>query len=127
MPNLNAALGCAQLEQIETFIESKRNLAHAYESALRGSDLCFVAEPKNCRSNYWLNAVICEDLAHRDSLLDSTNKQGVMTRPIWALMNLLEMYRNCMRGTLENSVWLESRVVNLPSSVFADLSVGRIS
>jgi aminotransferase in exopolysaccharide biosynthesis len=117
MPNLNAALGCAQLEQIEKFIESKRNLAHAYESELRGSDLFFVAEPENCRSSYWLNAVICDDSAHRDFLLESTNKQGVMTRPIWALMNHLDMYRNCMRGTLENSEWLEARVVNLPSSV----------
>lgn len=117
MPNLNAALGCAQLEQIETFIQSKRNLARAYETELRGSDLCFVAEPENCRSNYWLNAVICDDLAHRESLLESTNKQGVMTRPIWTLMNHLEMYRNCMRGPLNNSEWLEARVVNLPSSV----------
>ena len=122
LPNLNAALGCAQLEQIETFIESKRNLAQAYERAMRGSDLCLVAEPKNCRSNYWLNAVICEDLAHRDSLLESTNKQGVMTRPIWALMNHLDMYRTCMRGTLENSEWLEARVVNLPSSVVSAVS-----
>lgn len=117
MPNLNAALGCAQLEQIETFIYSKRDLAQAYETALRGSNLCFVAEPENCRSNYWLNAVICDDLAHRNSLLESTNKQGVMTRPIWTLMNHLEMYRNCMRGPLNNSEWLGARVVNLPSSV----------
>lgn len=126
LPNINAALGCAQLERIGTFIEAKRNLAQAYETAMRGGDLCFVAEPKNCRSNYWLNAVICEDLAHRDSLLKTTNKQGVMTRPIWALMNHLKMYRNCIRGTLENCEWLEARVVNLPSSVFADSSVGRI-
>ena len=127
MPNLNAALGCAQLEQIESFIESKRNLAEAYATVLLGSDLCFVTEPKQCRSNYWLNAVICEDLAHRDSLLESTNKQGVMTRPIWALMNHLGMYRNCLRGSLENSEWLEARVVNLPSSVFADSLEGENS
>jgi aminotransferase in exopolysaccharide biosynthesis len=116
MPNLNAALGCAQLEQIEKFIESKRNLAQAYESALRGSDLFFVTEPENCRSNYWLNAVICDDLSHRDSMLESTNKQGVMTRPIWALMNHLEMYKNSWCGDLTNAEWLEARVVNLPSS-----------
>lgn len=117
MPNLNAALGCAQLEQIETFIESKRNLAQAYETTLSGSDLCFVAEPKNCRSNYWLNAVVCEDSTHRDTLLESTNSQGVMTRPIWALMNRLGMYSHCRIGDLTTAEWFEARVVNLPSSV----------
>lgn len=123
MPNLNAALGCAQLEQIETFIESKRNLAHAYESALRDSDLCFVAEPENCRSNYWLNAVICEDSAHRNALLESTNSRGVMTRPIWALMNHLGMYSHCRRGDLKQAAWFEERVVNLPSSVLNEAGV----
>lgn len=117
MPNLNAALGCAQLEQIESFIETKRNLAQAYETALRGSDLCFVTEPEHCRSNYWLNSVICEDVSHRDALLELTNNHGVMTRPIWALMNHLGMYSNCRRDELKNSKWLESRVVNLPSGV----------
>lgn len=117
LPNLNAALGCAQLEQIESFIEFKRDLARAYEEALCDESMYFVTEPENCRSNYWLNAVICEDLAHRDALLESTNNQGVMTRPIWALMNHLKMYENCLRGNLENAEWLEARVVNLPSSV----------
>ena len=116
MPNLNAALGCAQLEQIETFIESKRKLAQAYETALRGGDLCFVVEPQNCRSNYWLNAVICDDAAQRDALLKSTNRQGIMTRPIWTLMNHLEMYKNSCFGDLTNAEWLEARVINLPSS-----------
>ena len=117
MPNLNAAMGCAQLEQIEKFVESKRNLAKAYEAELCGDDLCFVTEPKNCRSNYWLNAVICEDIVHRNSLLELTNKKGVMTRPIWALMSNLEMYKNSRRGNLENSEWFAQRVVNLPSGL----------
>lgn len=117
LPNLNAALGCAQLEQLETFIEAKRALAAAYEGVFSGTDLEFVKEPAECRSNYWLNAVICEDKAHRNELLETTNQQGVMTRPIWALMNHLAMYQNCRRGDLSNSEWLEARVVNLPSSV----------
>jgi aminotransferase in exopolysaccharide biosynthesis len=117
LPNLNAALGCAQLEQLETFIEAKRALAAAYEGFFSGTDLEFVKEPADCRSNYWLNAVICEDKAHRDELLESTNQQGIMTRPIWALMNHLTMYQSCRRGDLSNAEWLEARVVNLPSSV----------
>jgi aminotransferase in exopolysaccharide biosynthesis len=117
LPNLNAALGCAQLEQLETFIEAKRALAVAYQDQLSGTNLKFVSEPAGCRSNYWLNAVICEDKAHRDALLETTNQQGVMTRPIWALMNHLSMYQNCRRGDLNNAEWLEARVVNLPSSV----------
>lgn len=117
LPNLNAALGCAQLEQLEKFVTAKRALAAAYEDILSDGNLTFVKEPIDCRSNYWLNAVICESKAHRDALLDATNKQGVMTRPIWALMNHLKMYDNCRRGNLSNAEWLEARVVNLPSSV----------
>ena len=121
MPNLNAALGCAQLEQLEQFIAAKRALAASYDELLSGTDLQFVTEPEDCRSNYWLNAVICEDKSQRDALLKTTNDAGVMTRPIWALMNHLSMYQNCRRGNLVNSEWLESRVVNLPSSVLLGL------
>ena len=117
LPNLNAALGCAQLEQLEVFVKTKRALAAGYQSELAGTNLTFVCEPEDCRSNYWLNAVICEDKPHRDALLETTNQNGIMTRPIWALMNHLDMYRNCRRGELSNAEWLEGRVVNLPSSV----------
>ena len=117
LPNLNAALGCAQLEQLDAFIANKRQLAKRYGELLEGSALQFVVEPEGCRSNYWLNAVICESLKHRDALLKETNGCGVMTRPIWALMNRLPMYANCRRGNLANAEWLEARVVNLPSSV----------
>ena len=123
LPNLNAALGCAQLEQLEDFIESKRSLAVKYQEVLAGSNFDFVSEPKDCRSNYWLNAVICEDKKHRNSLLEHTNKNGVMTRPIWALMNHLSMYENCRCGDLSMSYWLEQRVVNLPSSSIPKVSV----
>lgn len=119
LPNLNAALGCAQLEQLEAFIRAKRALASSYEAFLKGSSLQFITEPPECRSNYWLNGVICGDKKHRDELLECTNSQGVMTRPIWALMTHLPMYQRCRRGDLTNAEWLEERVVNLPSSVLA--------
>lgn len=122
LPNLNAALGCAPSEQLELFIESKRKLLEHYQVELKGTDLQFVTEPNDCFSNYWLNAVICEDLNHRDALLDTTNRQGVMTCPIWALMNQLPMYRACICADLSNSEWLEARVVNLPSSVASSVS-----
>lgn len=117
LPNINAALGCAQLEQLETFIANKRQLASRYASFFEGSDIQFVSEPKECRSNYWLNAIICQDRTQRDSLLSATNDNGVMTRPIWALMSTLPMYASCPKGDLGNSEWLADRVVNLPSSV----------
>lgn len=116
MPNINAALGCAQLEQIEDFVLQKRELATRYASHFSGSDLQFVSEPQDCRANYWLNAVICQTRVQRDALLKATNAKGVMTRPIWALMNRLPVYAHCRKGLLSNAEWLEARVVNLPSS-----------
>lgn len=117
LPNLNAALGCAQLEQLEGFIGAKRLLAARYAEELKRSDLQFFHEPPDCRSNYWLNAVICENGEQRDALIKATNDQGVMTRPIWHLMNHMPLYANCRKGDLSNAEWLEMRVVNLPSSV----------
>ena len=117
LPNINAALGCAQLEQLETFVLNKRELAAAYADQLAGTELQFVTEPAGCQSNYWLNSVICENRAHRDALLKSTNDRGVMTRPIWALMNHLAPFSSCRTGPLDNALWLEDRVVNLPSSI----------
>jgi aminotransferase in exopolysaccharide biosynthesis len=117
LPNLNAALGCAQLEQLETFISAKRELADCYATHLKGSDLQFFTEPTDCRSNYWLNVVVCENKQERDALLKATNDNSVMTRPIWALMNHLPMYASSRKGDLTQAEWLEARVVNLPSSV----------
>lgn len=117
LPNINAALGCAQLEQLGGFIAEKRQLAANYAACLKGSEFQFVTEPEGCRSNYWLNAVICENQKHRDELLRVSNEQGVMTRPIWQLMNRLPMYAHAPAGNLSNARWLEERVVNLPSSV----------
>lgn len=117
LPNLNAALGCAQLEQLPVFLQSKRDLAARYIEFFKGSELQPIIEPEHCCSNYWLNGVICQDGAQRDALLKSTNEAGVMTRPIWMLMTRLPLYTQALRGPLDNAEWLEARVVNLPSSV----------
>ena len=122
LPNLNAALGCAQLEQLEAFIVAKRELASRYAEHFEDSPVLFVSEPADCRSNYWLNAVICESREQRDALLKATNDKGVMTRPIWTLMNRLPMYADCRRGDLSNAEWLEARVINLPSSAISGVA-----
>ncbi len=116
MPNLNAALGCAQLEVLNQYLQEKREIANLYIDFFKDSSYEFVKEPKYATSNYWLNAVICEDEVSRTNLIEKTNSNGVMTRPIWKLMHRLSMYENCLRGDLKNSEWLEKRIVNLPSS-----------
>jgi aminotransferase in exopolysaccharide biosynthesis len=117
LPNINAAIGCAQLENLESYISNKRDLARIYQEYFANGDEEFVKEPEFSKSNYWLNAIICESLEHRDELLKFTNHHGVMTRPIWTLMNKLPIFKNVLVGDLTTSEWLESRVVNLPSSV----------
>lgn len=117
LPNINAALGCAQLEQLSSFLADKRQLAQAYAQFFAGSALTFVQEPDGCQSNYWLQAVVCESRDQRDQLLAQTNAAGVMTRPIWQLMHRLPMYQHCLRDDLTQAQWLEARVVNLPSGV----------
>ena len=117
LPNLNAALLTAQLEQLDGFLNSKRELAGIYKGFFEDKNIKFVLEPENAKSNYWLNAVILNSKQQRDEFLEFTNANGVMTRPIWRLMNELEMFKNCQSGSLENSKYLEERVVNIPSSV----------
>jgi perosamine synthetase len=117
MPNLNAALACAQLELLDDTLSDKRELANAYNEFFSNVDWCdFVKEPEGCTSNYWLNAVIMPDRKKRNELLKITNDSGVMTRPIWQLMSDLKMYKNCPKGNLKNARRLQDRVVNLPSS-----------
>lgn len=116
LPNLNAALGCAQLESLPKFLQKKRQLAEHYSNFFASTALQFVREPEYAHSNYWLNAVICPDKESRDLLLEKTNAAGVMTRPVWTLMHRLPMFEQALRGRLENAEWLEARVVNLPST-----------
>ncbi|MEY8239855.1 MAG: LegC family aminotransferase [Cycloclasticus sp.] len=116
MPNLNAALGCAQMEVLPKYLEQKRQLALKYQEFFNCSDFQFVEEPEYAQSNYWLNAVICPDKTSRDELLQTTNEAGVMTRPIWQLMHRLPMFESALRGNLSVSEWLEGHLINLPSS-----------
>jgi perosamine synthetase len=117
MPNLNAALIVAQLEQLDGFLSNKRCLAESYKDFFANSEIQFVAEPENSKSNYWLNAIILKNREQRDLFLETTNSQGIMTRPIWTLMHKLPMFKNAQCGELTNAEWLEQRVVNIPSSV----------
>lgn len=117
MPNLNASLLVAQLENLNFFINKKRNLANEYQKFFKDKDFIFFKEPKKCKSNYWLNFIILKDRNQRDKFLEKTNSNGIMTRPIWTLMNRLTMFKNAQCGDLKNSEWLHDRVVCIPSSV----------
>ena len=118
MPNINAALGCAQLEHLDEFIADKRETAKAYAEYFKNVDgIEFFTEPDNSFSNYWLNVVILPDHDKQIEFLQETNDNGVMTRPIWELMNRLPMFENCQHDHLTNTNWFADRVVNIPSSV----------
>lgn len=116
MPNLNAALGCAQLTRLDGYLQSKRALAAGYADLFAGSDWEFCAEPAGTRSNYWLCAVLCPDRAARDAFLQVTNDAGVCTRPVWTPMHDLAIYSDAPRGSLAVTEDLAGRLVNLPSS-----------
>ena len=118
MPNINAALGCAQLENIDHYVADKRETAAIYADFFKNiPDITFFTEPENCRSNYWLNVVMLKDKTAQQEFLEYTNDHGVMTRPVWELMNRLEMFRHCETDGLKNTEWLADRIVNIPSSV----------
>ncbi len=116
MPNLNAAVACAQLESLQQILDNKRELANIYASYFADKDIQFVQQTTGTTANYWLNTVVLPNLEARNAFLEATNGQKVMTRPIWHLMNKLPMYAHCQCGPLQNSEWLEERVVNIPSS-----------
>jgi len=116
MPNLNAALLLAQLENLENFLLNKRDLAIIYKDFFSNQVPNFFEEPFQSKSNYWLNALILKDRVERDIFLDETNSKGVMSRPIWTLMNKLTMFQHSQCGDLTNAEWLAERVVNIPSS-----------
>ena len=117
MPNLNAALLCAQLEQLESFLENKRQLASAYAAFFAKQNIQFRQEQEHTRANYWLMCVELENLEERNRFLAETNAAGVMTRPIWQLMYRLPMFEHCHRDEQKNAEFLEERIVNIPSSV----------
>lgn len=117
MPNLNAALVCAQLEQLDTFLANKRALAQEYANFFTGQNIKFRTELPETKANYWLMCIELENLDARNKFLTETNQNKVMTRPIWQLMYRLPMYQHCYRDAQKNAEFLEERIVNIPSSV----------
>ncbi len=117
MPNLNAALACAQMEQLDSFLENKRKLAFKYKSFFDSTGIHFRTELPNTKANYWLMCVELENRRERDSFLKETNDKKVMTRPIWELLFKLPMYEGCQRDAQKNASFLVDRIVNIPSSV----------
>ena len=119
MPNINAALGCAQLEQLKKKLEAKRNLHNRYKKALlKIKGVKLFSEPENCRSNYWLQTLLLDvsKSENRDAILERTNSLGIMTRPAWALMNELNQFKNFPSNDLNQSSSLANRIINIPSS-----------
>jgi len=116
MPNLNAALGCAQMERLDELLFVKNKLFDQWGEFFEENDVTFARAIKGAKANHWLNTVILESKECRDDFLEYTNKAGVMTRPIWNLMSKLKMFQNCQKDNLQNSIWLQNRVINIPSS-----------
>lgn len=117
MPNLNAALLCAQLDKLDSFIINKRETAASYQAWCQQNNITFITEPTNAQSNYWLNAILLADKAEQQAFLEYANVQGVMTRPVWTLLNQLPMFKHCFAMQQTNAQWLADRLVNIPSSV----------
>ena len=119
MPNLNAALACAQLEQLPEFLANKRETADYYAAAMARLNVPFVTERPGTTSNYWLNAIMLADRQERDAFLALSNGQGVMTRPVWTLMHQLPPYADCYRDPVPHAEFIADRLINIPSSVVA--------
>jgi aminotransferase in exopolysaccharide biosynthesis len=122
LPNLNAALGCAQLEQLGDFLAFKRALAQRYGAAFGAAGIPFLTEPENTRANYWLCAILLSDEKERDACLEVTNDAGVMTRPVWEPLHTLPMFERNPRGPLGVTEHIAARLVNIPSGVRAEKS-----
>jgi aminotransferase in exopolysaccharide biosynthesis len=121
MPNINAALGCAQLEQLPDFLIAKRRLFKRYRAEFAVvPDVQLMTEPDGCLSNYWLQALLLDKsvVSQRDAVLTATNDAGLMTRPVWNLMHRLKPFQDCPRAPLSVAESLEIRLINIPSSAF---------
>jgi dTDP-4-amino-4,6-dideoxygalactose transaminase len=116
MPNLNAALGLAQLEQLPDFLANKRSLAQHYQAWAQSNQVNILCEPPQSRSNFWLNTLLLDNQEQRDAFLAFSNEHGIMTRPLWNLMVDLPMYRHSQHDGLLNSRQVAACLVNIPSS-----------
>jgi len=116
LTNINAAIGVAQMENLESIINNKRETAKTYQEYFDKTNWNLFTEPEDSRSNYWLNIVMMNNKGERDEFLKYTNENDVMTRPVWRLMNKLDMFKKCQTANLDNAEYLEDRIVNVPSS-----------
>lgn len=117
LPNINAALGCAQMKQLEKFLKQKKRVAEKWEKFFVENNINFIKPIEKADPNYWLNTILLNSKKERDNFLYYTNQNNVMTRPTWRLMHKLEMFKRCQHDGLQNAEWLEQRIVNIPSSV----------
>lgn len=117
MPNVNAAIGCAQLENLPHFLNNKRELAEIYEDFFNSIGIGFIKERSNCISNYWLNTIQFKNQDEQQDFLAYSNAKGIMTRPPWKLMNTLSMFKNCYKTELRQAELMAHTLVNIPSSV----------
>ena len=117
LPNINAALGCAQMEMLPEILKNKRETAQIYQDYFKTiADIEFITEPKDCISNYWLNTILLKNIEERNTFLEQANTQKVMCRPAWILMNKLKMFSQCLKAEMPISELIESKLVNIPSS-----------
>lgn len=117
LPNVNAALGCAQMEMLPQILRRKREIAQRYHTFFaKDSEMTLISEPDHAISNYWLNAILLPNSELRDGFLEESKRSGIMSRPAWTLMNKLNMYSSCLAGELPSAMDIASRLVNLPSS-----------
>ncbi len=117
LTNVGAAIGLAHMEKLDEFLENKSETARMYADFFKAKGIHFFTEQKHCKANYWLNCILLKDRKEREGFLEYSNANGVMTRPIWTLMNKLPMFKNSPSTSLEGAQWLEDRVVNIPSSI----------
>jgi aminotransferase in exopolysaccharide biosynthesis len=117
MPNLNAALGCAQMEKLDKFLSIKKKISQKWNKFFKNQNILFCKGIGNTTANNWLNAIVLNSKKDREEFLKITNKNNVMTRPIWKLMSELTMFKECQNDGLKNSIWLQDRVINIPSSI----------
>ena len=117
LPNLNAALGLAQMERLDKFVKIKRKLAKLYQDWGCKNGIRFFKEPKDTFSNYWLNTMLAENKKEKNEILSNMNKMLIMVRPAWTPMHKLDIYQHCQKDNLENTEYLYDRIINVPSSV----------
>ena len=116
LPNINAALGCAQMENFDVYLDQHRQMSEIYKDYFKDTNIDYIDQPIDSEANHWLNAILLNNEKDRDAFLKEANKSNIMLRPPWTLMHNLEMYKHCSHDSLENAINLSKRILNIPSS-----------